>query len=183
MRIPFARSIAFRAASASASVSTSSRTAVSSSKRARAVAIAGIRSCSRNGLARYPKTPASAARSTSASSVYALTITIGSGRSPRMRRAASIPSRPGIFTSRIATSGCSERASSTASAPLRASAHTTRPTRSSIVRRSRRINVSSSPTSTLTRRSPGRSTFRRPASSSAQARCRRPAKEGRGRSA
>ena len=52
MRIPFARSIAFRAASASASESASSRSARSSSCRAVAVAIAGSRSVSRNGLTR-----------------------------------------------------------------------------------------------------------------------------------
>ena len=50
MRRPFARSIAFRAASASASESASSRSAVSSSWRARAVLIAGRRSVSRKGL-------------------------------------------------------------------------------------------------------------------------------------
>src|SRR6478609_6468786 len=52
IRSPFARSIALRAASASASDSASSRTAASSSWRARAVAMAGTRSCSRNGLTR-----------------------------------------------------------------------------------------------------------------------------------
>ena len=52
MRIPFARSIAFRAASASASESASSRSARSSSWRAVAVAIAGSRSVSRNGFTR-----------------------------------------------------------------------------------------------------------------------------------
>ena len=57
MSTPFARSIALRAASASASDSASARSACSSSWRARAVWIAGSRSCSRNGLTRYPKTP------------------------------------------------------------------------------------------------------------------------------
>ena len=52
MRIPFARSIALRAASASARESASSRSARSSSCRAVAVAIAGSRSVSRNGFTR-----------------------------------------------------------------------------------------------------------------------------------
>src|SRR5689334_13748313 len=65
-----------------------------------------------------------------------------------MRRAASIPSSRGIFTSMIATSGRSERASSTASSPSRASAQTSNPDRSRRSLRSSRMIVSSSATST-----------------------------------
>src|SRR2546427_8910289 len=61
-----------------------------------------------------------------------------------MRRAASMPSRRGIFTSMIARSGRSLRASATASSPSRASAHTSNPARTSRSRRSRRMIVSSS---------------------------------------
>ena len=46
-----------------------------------------------------------------------MTITIGIGRSSRIRRAASIPSSFGIFTSSSARSGSSLRASATASSP------------------------------------------------------------------
>src|SRR5882672_6820335 len=71
-------------------------------------------------------------------------MTIGIGRSSRIFRAASMPSSFGILTSMIARSGCSERASATASSPSRASAHTSNPARTSRSRRSRRMIVSSS---------------------------------------
>jgi len=44
----------------------------------------GRRSCSRNGFARYPKTPASAASATSSVWACAVTITIGIDRSPEI---------------------------------------------------------------------------------------------------
>src|SRR5262245_33036966 len=80
-------------------------------------------------------------------------MTIGIGRSSRMRRAASIPSSRGIFTSSTATSGSVSRASATASSPSRASAQTSNPARSSRVRRSSLMIVSSSAMRTLTERS------------------------------
>src|SRR5262245_29802381 len=80
-------------------------------------------------------------------------MTIGIGRSSRMRRAASIPSSLGIFTSSTATSGSVSRASATASSPSRASAQTSNPARSSRVRRSSLMIVSSSAMRTFTRRS------------------------------
>src|SRR5215217_8681597 len=64
-----------------------------------------------------------------------------------MRRAASIPSRRGIFTS---TTGSVSRASSTASSPSRASAQTSNPARSSRALRSSLMIVSSSAMRTLT---------------------------------
>src|SRR2546423_1574431 len=63
-----------------------------------------------------------------------------------MRLAASIPSSPGIFTSRTARSGRSLAASATASSPSLASAQTSNPALSSRLRRSRRMIVSSSAT-------------------------------------
>ena len=71
-------------------------------------------------------------------------MTIGSGRRSSIRRAASIPSRSGIFTSITARSGSCRAASSTASPPSRASATTSNPARSSIARMSSRMIVSSS---------------------------------------
>src|SRR2546423_1885452 len=65
-----------------------------------------------------------------------------------------MPSSFGIFTSMIATSGRSERASSTASSPSRASAQTSKPDRSRRSRRSSRMIVSSSATRTRMRRQP-----------------------------
>src|ERR671918_402420 len=70
-----------------------------------------------------------------------------------MRRAASMPSRRGILTSRMARSGRSLAASSTASSPSRASAQTLKPARSRISRRSSRMIVSSS---AIRIRTPGR---------------------------
>src|SRR5512133_2706302 len=70
-----------------------------------------------------------------------------------MRRAASMPSSRGIFTSSTATSGSVSRASATASSPSRASAQTSNPARSSRARRSSLMIVSSSAMRTLTRRS------------------------------
>src|SRR5436190_7665418 len=77
-------------------------------------------------------------------------MTIGIERSSWILRAASMPSSRGIFTSRIARSGVSERASAIASSPSRASAHTSCPARSSRSLRSRRMIVSSSATRILT---------------------------------
>src|SRR5215210_7242955 len=84
------------------------------------------------------------ARATSSCWPYAVSITIGIGRSSRIVRAASIPSRRGILTSRTARSGSVARASSTASNPSFASAHTSKPARSSNCFRSSRMIVSSS---------------------------------------
>src|SRR5258708_30993108 len=61
-----------------------------------------------------------------------------------MRLAASIPSRCGIRTSSRARSGCVSRASSIASSPSLASAHTVKSLRSRIAPKSRRMIVSSS---------------------------------------
>src|SRR5215208_256883 len=113
--------------------------------------MAGSRSASRNGLTRYPKTPASTARDTSSSCPYAVSITIGIGRSSRMRRAASMPSSFGIFTSMIATSGSRSSARATASSPSRASPTTSIPARFNNSTRSSRMIVSSSATRTRMR--------------------------------
>ena len=88
-----------------------------------------------------PRPPARRARC----SPYAVTITIRIGRSSRMRRAASIPSRPGIFTSRSATSGSGlarERHGLLTVTGLRADPRS--PRASSMLLRSSRMRVSSS---------------------------------------
>ena len=86
-------------------------------------------------------------------------VTIGIGRSSRIRRAASMPSSFGIFTSMIATSGSRSSASATASSPSRASATTSMPARRSSSTRSSRMIVSSSATRTRMRGGYPRSAF------------------------
>ena len=82
------------------------------------------------GLRRAASAPASSARTdwpASAGSSPPETTTIGAGCSRMMRRVASRPSMPGIWTSMVITSGCSRWASRMASAPLVASPTTSSP--------------------------------------------------------
>ena len=88
--------------------------------------------------------PASRARSTSSRWENAVRITTGATRSPAIRSAAEIPSRTGIFTSRITRSGPCSVASETAVCPSPVSPTTAYPSSSSISFRSIRISASSS---------------------------------------
>ena len=76
-------------------------------------------------------------------------MTTGAIRLPAIASAAAIPSRTGIFTSRITRSGRSSSASSIALAPSPAWPTTSYPSSASISARSIRISVSSSAMTTV----------------------------------
>lgn len=124
--------------------STSFSSVRSSVKRETAISIAGTTSLLLNGFTRYAMAPASRARSTRSRWEKAVSISTGAMDSSAIFSAAEMPSRTGIFTSRMTRSGRCSRASSTALAPSPASPTTEYPSSSSISLRSSRISASSS---------------------------------------
>ncbi|KQX28060.1 hypothetical protein ASD29_22935 [Streptomyces sp. Root1295] len=116
-----ARSTSFRVSSRWDRSAISLSSAFSSANRETAISMAGTTSLLLNGLTRYAMAPASRARSTRSRCENAVSIRTGAMDSSAIFSAAEIPSRTGIFTSRMTRSGLCSRASSTACCPSPAS--------------------------------------------------------------